>query len=73
MTASRKDSKGRVLRKGELERRNGTYSYTYKDKYGERRIVYAKTLQELRKKEESLTKDALDGIDSYSARTVTLN
>ena len=73
MPKSRKDSKGRVLRAGETERRDGRYAYMYTDKYGERRSIYAKTLQELRKKEESLAKDALDGIDSYTARNLTLN
>lgn len=28
---SRKDSKGRVLRKGESERKDGTYMYRYTD------------------------------------------
>lgn len=73
MKTSRKDSKGRVLRKGESERRNGTYAYSYTDIYGERRTIYGKTLQELRKKENDLTKDAFDGIDSFSAQNITLN
>lgn len=72
-TTSRKDSKGRVLRKGESERRNGTYAYSYIDMYGERRTIYGKTLQELRKKEDELNKDAYDGIDSFSAQSITLN
>ena len=72
-TKSRKDSKGRVLRSGETEHRDGRYAYMYTDKYGTRRTVYAKTLQELRKKEESLTRDALDGIDSFTTRNLTLN
>ena len=28
---SRKDSKGRVLKKGESQRKNGLYQYRYKD------------------------------------------
>lgn len=73
MTVSRKDSKGRVLRKGESVRQNGTYSYAYTDKYGKRRTIYAKTLQDLRKQEDSLTKDVLDGIDAFAAKDVSLN
>lgn len=33
-TKSRKDSKGRVFRAGETERRDGLYAYMYTDKYG---------------------------------------
>lgn len=71
--STRKDSRGRVLRKGESQRQDGRYAYVYTDKDGFRRTFYADTLQELRKKEDSLTRDVLDGIDSFSARHVTLN
>lgn len=41
---SRKDSKGRVLRKGESERKDSTYMYRYTDERKKRCCVYAKTL-----------------------------
>lgn len=62
----RKDSKGRVLKTGEWQTSNGTYSYRYTDAKGRRRGFYAKTLDELRLKETALQKDILDGIDSYA-------
>ena len=42
------------LRKGEYLRENNTFEYKWKDKRGKRRSVYAKTLQELRLKEENI-------------------
>ncbi len=68
----RKDDKGRVLRKGEYQRANGTYAYDYKNSLGKRETVYAPTLVELRKREDLITKDVLDGIDTTSAR-LTVN
>ena len=67
----RKDSKGRVLKSGEGQRPNGTYDYRYTDRNGKRQRVYAKTLDELRRKEDDIQKDILDGIDS-SAGEITV-
>ena len=64
----RKDSKGRVLRKGEYQRANGTYAYDYKNPLGKRETIYAPTLVELRERENLITKDVLDGIDTSSSR-----
>ena len=45
MSMSRKDSKGRVLRKGESQRKNdGRYIYQYTDSTGKRRVVYSNDL-----------------------------
>ncbi len=71
--AARKDHRGRALRKGEIQRKDGTYAYVYTDTSGKRNTVYAKSLAELREKEDKLTKDQLDGLDVYSANSVTLN
>ena len=60
----RKDSKNRVLKEGESERKNGTYEYKYRDNTGKRKSVYAKTLDELREKEKSIERDLTDGIIS---------
>lgn len=71
--ASRKDNKGRVLRKGETQRADGTYRYTYTDTFGKRRDIYAKDIVTLREREDALKRDQLDGLDIYLARTATLN
>lgn len=43
MAKSRKDNKGRVLRKGETQRScDGKYVYTYVDPEGKRRSIYSK-------------------------------
>lgn len=69
----RKDSKGRILRKGEYQRKDGTYEYHYTDdQTGARRWAYAKTLRELRKKEESLKEDAKSGV-TRKGRTTSLD
>lgn len=72
MPEKRKDSKGRVLRKGESERKNGTYDYRYTDSRGKRQVIYAKTLDELRKEEILINKDIADGID-YAAGEMTVS
>lgn len=73
MAKSRKDSKGRVLRKGETVRSNGSYQYAYNDKFGKRQYIYAKDLVTLRQREEEIIRDRLDGIDSYTAKNQCLN
>jgi integrase len=73
MTA-RKDNKGRALRKGEFQRSSdGKYVYCYTDLYGTRKYIYSKDLAVLRKREEKLIKDQLDGIDCYVAGQADLN
>ena len=58
--ACRKDSKGRVLRKGEHYRKaNGRYSYIYTDPLGKQRTIYANSLVELRRKEDELVRDQM--------------
>jgi integrase len=73
MAKSRKDNKGRALRKGESQRTDNTYVYTYTDPFKKRRFVYARDLQSLREKEADLTKNQLDGLDVYVAGNATLN
>ncbi len=74
MSKSRKDAKGRVLRKGESQRKSdGRYIYQYTDPSGKRHIVYAKDLLELREKEKEQVRDQLDGLKSYCSGKVTLN
>ena len=66
-------AKGRIrLKKGEQQRPNGTFAYRWTDRYGSRHAVYAKTIKELRVKEEAILKDTLDGIQSLGANA-TIN
>lgn len=51
---SRKDSKGRVLRTGECQRKDGYYMYQYQDLNGKRRTIYSKDLPKLREKEKAV-------------------
>ena len=72
--ASRKDKKGRVLRKGEsYNEAKQKYLYTYTDPNGKRRSIYASDLVTLREKEDQLKRDQLDGIDTYVAGNADLN
>ena len=57
MAIARKDSRGRALRKGEVQRKDGRYCYTYTDPFGRRKFVYAPDLVTLREKEKRLMKD----------------
>ena len=68
----RTDTKRVVLRKGESQRSNGTYMYRWSDLSGKRNTIYAKTLKELREKENQIQQDTFDGID-YSKGNITLN
>ena len=74
MAQSRKDNKGRVLRKGETQRScDGKYVYTYTDPEGKRRSIYSKDIVTLREREAKLVKDQLDGLDIYTAGNATVN
>lgn len=68
----RKDNKGRVLQKGESQRKDGRYVYQYSDIYGKRKCVYANTLSDLRKQEKKICRDLDDNIDTVGAE-ITLN
>ena len=74
MAQTRKDLRGRVLRKGESQRRSDErYVYTYTDPLGRRKYVYAQDLVTLREKEAQLMKDQMDGLDIYVAGKATVN
>ena len=74
MARARKDKQGRALRKGETQRKqDGRYVYSYTTPYGKRRILYGKTLEELREKEKTVTMDLIEGINTYVAGKSTLN
>ncbi|MBQ9489456.1 MAG: site-specific integrase [Lachnospiraceae bacterium] len=73
MSNSRKDHKGRVLRKGEYDRTHidGRYRFQYSEMGGG--VVYASTLEELREKEKQIQRDLLDGIYSRLSAATSLN
>lgn len=72
MAERRKDSKGRVLKENELQRKDGTYQYRWRTSDHKRHSIYAPTLEELREKEQTVLKDKSDGIRT-GAQKVTLN
>ena len=63
----RKDNKGRVLKQGEGQRKNGTYDYRYTDAKGKRCFIYAKSLDDLREKEAAIQRDLMDGVGGAAA------
>lgn len=71
--STRKDSKGRVLRHGESERKDGRYYYQYYDLNKIRRRVYATSLKELREKEDTILVYNIKGIDVYASQRISLN
>ena len=72
MAERRLDNKRKVLRKGESQRADGTYDYRWTSQNGKRHSIYAKTLDELRIKEEQIMRDKSDGI-KVEAQNVTVN
>lgn len=72
MTERRKDSKGRVLKENESQRKDSTYCYRWRTSDHKRHVVYARTLEELREKEQAVLRDKSDGIRT-DAQKVTLN
>lgn len=86
MSEKRRDKKGRVLRTGENQRKDGMYEYKYTDAKGVRRSVYSWKLVDtdsvpagkrckdsLRNLEKLIQRDVDDGIDTYSGSKITLN
>ena len=71
MSEKRKDHKGRILKTGESQRKDGIYQYRYTDCRGKRQCVYSTALQELRQKEKEIQKQIDEGID-YEAGQITV-
>lgn len=70
MASKRRLDKNRVtLRKGESYRNDGRYSFRWCTRDGKRHYIYAKTLDELRRKEMELTVDQFDGIRTDKQHT----
>lgn len=66
----RKDSKGRILRKGETQKQDNLYMYRWTDNNHKRQCCYASTLDKLREKEKEIDKELMLGV---SRTNVTLN
>ena len=75
MSNKRRDSKGRILRSGEIQTSDGRYRYKYVDAFGETRYVYSWRLDRndrtpagkraevsLREKEKQIMADCFDKI-----------
>ncbi len=74
MTKKRKDTKGRILHKGEdYKKDKKIYRYSYVDPLGIRRCIYSRDLIELRKKEEQIQRNQLDGIGVYVQGNADVN
>ena len=79
----RKDNKGRLLKTGESQRKDGRYAYKYQDKNGKSKFMYSWRLTDtdpvpkgkrfgrsLRDLERDLQRDLFDGIDSSGKKMV---
>ena len=86
MSEKRRDHKGRLLRNGESQRKDGKYEYKYIDANGVRHSAYSWKLVEtdkapegkrcaesLREMEKRINRDIEDGINTFEASRVTLN
>lgn len=86
MSEKRRDSKNRILRNGESQRKDGKYEYKYVDANGERRSAYSWKLVptdkvpegkkcdlSLREIEKQIKRDIEDGINTQTANKMTLN
>ncbi len=86
MSEKRKDSKGRILRNGEVQRSDGKYMFRYTDANGKRQTVYSWRLAEtdkmpegkkstpaLRDMEKQIFRDMDDNIRTADANTITVN
>lgn len=85
MTTRRRDSKGRILKDNEYQRKDGKYEYKYEDVDGERKSVYSWRLERtdatpagkrydksLREKEEEIRNKLDEGI-AVAPELITLN
>lgn len=64
MVKRRKDSKNRVLKTGESERKQGGYQYRWKTGDGRRHYIYANSLNTLRTREKKIIHDMDDNIQT---------
>lgn len=85
MSVKRRDSKNRILRDGESQRKDGRYAYVYTDENGNQKFLYSWKLEEtdrlpagrrncesLRSKVKRLKKDLDSGIDPNGGKITVL-
>ncbi len=72
MAEKRFDKKHRLLKKGEIQRADGYYTYRWTSRNGKRHSVTASTLEELREREGQIARDMSEGIRG-DAKNVTLD
>ena len=86
MAKERRDTKNRLLWKGEYQKSDGRYMYRYETAKGEVKFIYSWTLTQtdrppkgkqsekcLRELEKEIAKDIQDDVDTYRAQKTTLN
>ena len=84
MAKERRDSKNRILGKGEYQKEDGRYMYRYIDASGKARFVYSWTLTKsdrtpkgrppgvcLRDLEHQIESDIINGINTHKAKSLT--
>ena len=71
-TGARMDSHRVRLRTGEGQRKDGSYCFRWTDSSGQRRSLYAPTLQELRMKEDEVLREKAEGLRT-DGRYLTVN
>jgi integrase len=69
---TRKDNRGRLLKKGEGQDKNGRYYFIYTGRDGKRHRIYNMDLIELREQAKGILRDIEDGIDVDAGKR-TLN
>ena len=85
MSSKRRDSKGRILRNGEIQMKNGRYRYKYVNTFGEEKYVYSWRLDvhdpqqadkpieaSLREKEKQIQADMFDQITPEGGKLTVL-
>ena len=81
MSEKRRDNKGRILRTGESQRKDGRYAYKYVDAFGKPQFVYSwklvatdktpagkRDVPALRDKVKEISRDLEDGIDTIGKK-----
>lgn len=64
----RKDSKGRKLKDGEGQRKDGRYYYRYTDSTGKRLTIYDHKLSQLREKEKEIQLQLAQGVSTVKGK-----
>lgn len=76
MSEKRRDNKGRILKTGERQRKDGRYLYKYIDALGKPQSVYSmdrvpkgkRDCVSLRENEQEIHRDLQDGIDTIGKK-----